>query len=232
MLVTLLGIIVFLFAFFGLCVMINIAIMIFDGDERAWSIIFLIFAGIIFIVLAVPSLLFINIGAYKYWIEDSGFLHKVSIFNVDKKIPLEDIVLIMKIPACRFPEYYLLIEKNIFNNNGNIQRKQSMIICDGINNLFINDIMSKNSKINYSILADNSWNNYCVVNKKINCLLKKAQKKNIQLQISYHNYTKPVESFDFENVDFIQAEMNCDGKMICEKICITKNKRLNKIKIL
>ena len=138
-----LGIIGFLFTLFGLCVMTNISIMIFDGDERALPIIFLAFTGIIFIELAVLSLLCINIGAYKYWIDDSGFLHKVSIFNVDTKIPIEDIVLIMKIPACRFPEYYLLIEKRFFNQNKNIQRKQSIIICNEINNLFINEIFSK-----------------------------------------------------------------------------------------
>jgi hypothetical protein len=36
-----------------------------------------------------------------------------------------------------------------------------------------------------------------------------------------------VESFDFENIDFIQAEVNFDEKTICEKICIAENKRLN-----
>ena len=220
-----LGIIGFLFTLFGLYVMINLAIMMFGGNESAWYIIFPVFVSILFVFLAILSLLCLSIGAYKYWIDDSGFLHKVSIFNVDTKIPIEDIVLIMKIPACRFPEYYLLIEKRFFNQNKNIQRKQSIIICNEINNLFIKDIMGKNSKINYSILADNSWSNYCFVHKKINCLLKKAQRKNVELKISYHNYINPVESFDFENIDFIQAEMNFDGKIICEKICIEKKKR-------
>lgn len=221
-----LGIIGFLFALFDLCAMIDLTVTVFNQNHGAWEIIFTIFIGLFFIVFAILSLVLIYIGTYKYWIDDGGFLHKVNIFNVDKKIPLEDIVLIMKIQSRGFIGY-LLLEKDFLKGNGNIIRKKSTIGCNGKSDLFIYDVMNKNSKIKYAVDMDFAWQNYCFVFRKINWLLKKAQRKNVELKISYHNYTNPVESFDFENIDFIQAEVNFDGKIIREKICIAENKRLN-----
>ena len=217
-----LGLIAFLLASFCLCALIDV----FYIDNLLFVNIIFILAIAFFIGACIAALMLLYIAAYKYWLDDS-VLHKVNIFNVDKKIPIEDIVLIMKIQKYNFSDYYyLIIEKDFFKQNKNIIRKKSTIFCNGESNLFIADIMNKNPKINYAIDVESAWLNYCFVFRKINWLLKKSQKKNVSLKITFHNNLKPVEEFHFENIDFIQAEMNCDGKMICEKICIVKNCKL------
>ena len=218
-----LGLIGFLLVSFCLCAVIDV----FHIDNLLFINIVFILAIAFLIGICIVALVLLYIGAHKYWIDCNNFLCKTNIFHVKKKVSLNDIVLIMKIQTYNYSDsHYLIIEKDFFNKNKSIIKHQSTIVCNEKSRLLIDYIMAKEPTIKYGIDLEVSWYNYCLMIKKIKSLLKKAQKKSVSLKINYFNGLKAVEIFDFQNIDIIQAEINLDGKFICEEIYVVKNHRL------